>query len=53
MSSIKTNIYGAALEYGLEDHKGVESCRQQITSQSLRGVQFADIDLGAGSWAST
>ena len=33
MSSIKTNVYGAALEYGLEDHKGVESCRrQQITS---------------------
>ena len=29
MSSIKTNIYGAALEYGLEDHKGVESCRRQ------------------------
>jgi len=29
MSSIKTNVYGAALEYGLEDHKGVESCRRQ------------------------
>jgi hypothetical protein len=33
MSSIKTNVYGAALEYGLEDHKGVEGCRrQQISS---------------------
>jgi hypothetical protein len=33
MSSIKTNVYGAALEYGLEDHRGVEGCmRQQITS---------------------
>jgi hypothetical protein len=29
MSSITTNVYGAALEYGLEDHKGVESCRRQ------------------------
>ena len=27
MSSIKTNVYGAALEYGLEDYKGVERCR--------------------------
>ena len=33
MSSIKTNVDGAALEYGLVDLKGVESCRrQQITS---------------------
>ena len=33
MSSIKTNVYGAALEHGPEDHKGVDSCRrQQITS---------------------
>ena len=30
MSSIKTNGYGAALEYGLEDHMGVDSCRRQI-----------------------
>jgi hypothetical protein len=29
MSSIKTNVYGAALEHGLEYHKGVESCRRQ------------------------
>ena len=39
MSSIKTKVNGAALEYVLEDHKGVESCRrQQIPSSSLRST---------------
>jgi hypothetical protein len=40
MSSIKTNVYGAALEYGLEDHKALpaHALSQQLllTSQLQR-----------------